>query len=111
MLNSRTAISPRSLRRSPALYGRCSRRLGRSLLRLEAEVDNPSHNPLPFGLGYHPYFRVPLVLGGTDEQCLVQVEASRYWELKDNLPSGTRVPVDAAHDLTKPRKYSDLIER
>ena len=34
-------------------------RLGDGALRLEADVYNPDRVPLPFGLGYHPYFRLP----------------------------------------------------
>ena len=34
-------------------------------LRLEAEVHNPDTVELPFGLGYHPYFRLPFA--GTDK--------------------------------------------
>ena len=46
----------------PADYRiRVTCRLGRQSLRLEAVVDNPDRRPLPFGLGYHPYLRVPLL--------------------------------------------------
>ena len=34
-------------------------RLGSGQLRVEAEAVNPNGRTLPFGLGYHPYFRVP----------------------------------------------------
>src|SRR5207248_691772 len=42
-------------------------------LRVEAEVSNPDQVSLPFGLGYHPYFSVPLAPGGTADDCTVQV--------------------------------------
>ncbi len=82
-------------------------RLERGQLSLHAEVYNPDRVNLPFGLGYHPYFRVPLG-GGTPEECLIQVPAARYWELRDNLPTGRQLPVDGPRDLTTARAYASL---
>ena len=83
-------------------------RLFAGRLRLEAEVENPDKVSLPFGLGYHQYFRVPLTPDGSADDCLVQVPAGEYWELSDNLPTGRRLPVDAGRDLTRPRRYAEL---
>ena len=69
-------------------------RLGKGTLRLEAEVRNPDAKPLPFGLGYHPYFRL-----GDGEESRVEVPAREYWVLEANLPTGERLPVDASRDL------------
>src|SRR5207253_4957215 len=74
-------------------------------LRLEAVVDNPDSVPLPFGLGYHPYFRVPQVPG---EETAVEVPAQGFWELDTSLPTGVRQPVSSARDLTAPRPLRDL---
>ena len=82
-------------------------RLGSGSLRLEAEVSNPDTKPLPFGLGYHPYFKLPFTHGDA-AACRVQVPARSYWPLTDSLPNGERVPVDAVRDLQKPRRYGDL---
>jgi len=62
-------------------------RLGKGTLRLEAEVRNPDAKPLPFGLGYHPYFRL-----GEGEESRVEVPAREYWVLEGNLPTGQRLP-------------------
>ena len=78
-------------------------RLGRGSLRVEAEVRNPDRSRLPFGLGYHPYFRLPFT-SGRAEDCTIDVPAGEYWELVENLPSGERRPVDAARDLNRPRQ-------
>ena len=43
---------------------RLTARLGKGTLRLEAEVTNPDTVPLPFGLGYHPYFLADTQAGG-----------------------------------------------
>jgi aldose 1-epimerase len=88
------------LRLTLRLSGRC--------LRLEAEVVNLKPEPLPFGLGYHPYFRVPFVPGTAAEEYTVKVPARSMWKLEESLPDGTRLPVDAAHDLNRPRPFSEL---
>lgn len=71
-------------------------------LRLTATVQNPDKNPLPFGLGFHPYFR----LATPDTKVLAP--ARSFWDLKDSLPTGTRLPVDAARDLNSPRAAGSL---
>ena len=83
-------------------------RLGSGTLRLEAEVFNPDTKPLPFGLGYHPYFKLPFAPGGDAAPCLVQVPARSYWPLADSLPGGEKRSVDPARDLSAPRRYGDL---
>lgn len=82
-------------------------RLGFGSLRLEAEVFNPDTQPLPFGLGYHPYFKLPFAPGDNND-FLVQVPARSYWPLTESLPGGAPVPVDAARDLQTPRRYGEL---
>ena len=93
----------------PADYRlRVTFRLAADRLRVEAQVENLERAPLPFGLGYHPYFRVPLSPGGKADDCRVQAGARSYWELQESLPTGTRKPVDAARDLNAPRRFTDL---
>ena len=82
-------------------------RLGAGLLRVEAEVVNPDSRPLPFGLGYHPYYRVPFAPEAAADY-LVQVPAREAWTLVESLPTGDRRPVDPAEDLTAPRRFADL---
>jgi aldose 1-epimerase len=83
-------------------------RLGHNLLRLEATVRNPDAVPLPFGLGYHPYFKLPFTSSGAAEHCTVEVPAGEFWELEANLPTGRRALVDAARDLNKPCPFGGL---
>jgi aldose 1-epimerase len=93
----------------PADYQiRITYRLTAASLRIEALVENPDRTTLPFGLGYHPYFRVPLVVGGRGEDCWVEVPARSYWELHESLPTGVRRPVDAPRDLNRFRRFSEL---
>jgi aldose 1-epimerase len=79
-------------------------RLQADRLRLEAVVDNPDTVPLPWGLGYHPYFQLPHGAAGA----LVRCPARSFWELDASLPTGAVKPVDAARDLRAPRRYGDL---
>jgi aldose 1-epimerase len=68
---------------------RTTYRLGESSLRCEVIVTNPGPEPLPFGIGFHPYFRCAS-FGGDD--ALVGVDAGKRWQLIDNLPTGALEP-------------------
>lgn len=83
-------------------------RLGRGILRIEAVVTNPDSVDLPFGLGYHPYFRLPFSGSSDPASSIIDVPAAEFWELDGNLPTGTRRVVDAGRDLNKARKYGEL---
>ncbi|MFO0880069.1 MAG: aldose 1-epimerase [Gemmataceae bacterium] len=81
---------------------RLTYRLSRGALRLEAEVHNPDSRPLPFGLGYHPYF----AMGPGD--LTVEVPAQDYWVLEESLPTGECRHVDDIRDLNVARPCSAL---
>ena len=87
---------------------RLTYRLREKVLRLEAEVSNPDRQPLPFGLGFHPYFRLPFVEGAAAAACTVQVPAGMYWELQDSLPTGKLRVVDTLRDLNAPQPFTEL---
>jgi aldose 1-epimerase len=87
---------------------RVTYRLTVDALRIEAEVSNPDSRPLPWGLGYHPYFRVPFAPGMAAADCKAVVPAKSYWILEDSLPSGESCPVYASRDLNTPRRYAEL---
>jgi aldose 1-epimerase len=82
--------------------------LGDGRLRLEASVHNPDTVPLPFGLGYHPYFRIPFAAGGKADDCTVTVPARSFWVLEESLPTGEKRPVAGERDLNTPRPYGEL---
>ncbi len=74
----------------PADYAlQATYRLGESHLRFEAAVTNSGPNPLPFGLGFHPYFRCA-AFGGDD--ALIAIDAGKQWQLVESLPTGALVP-------------------
>jgi aldose 1-epimerase len=70
-------------------------------LALEATVKNSSDVPLPFGLGYHPYF-------GVSPGDHIESSARGRWELQDSLPTGKVLPLDAKFDLRHPRLVEEL---
>ena len=85
----------------PADFAICvTHRLRPTRLEIRAEVHNPDSRPLPFGLGYHPYFRMPLVPNSSASDCTVQTQVREVWELQQYLPTGTRRAVDGMLDLT-----------
>ena len=71
-------------------------------LSCQATVRNRCAGPLPFGLGFHPYFRVT---GPTDR---IMAPASGRWELVESLPTGKVIRVDGAYDLREPRIVGDI---
>lgn len=101
--------APEELHLWPADYRiRLTYRLSSSNLRLEAEVSNPDQKTLPFGLGYHPYFRIPFVAGRPRDEVKLQVSAKKYWELEDTLPTGRQLPLDGQRDLNRPRSFNQV---
>jgi aldose 1-epimerase len=75
---------------------RLTYRLLQRRVRIEAAVDSANAEPLPFGLGFHPYFTVA-PFGG--EEAVVLAPAQRYWELEAGLPTGKVPAVDGPRDL------------
>ncbi len=57
-------------------------------LRADFTVRNPTDSPLPWGLGTHPYFRVPLSPKSEPGHCTVYAPVSKIWELENFLPTG-----------------------
>jgi aldose 1-epimerase len=58
-------------------------------LRLEVMVRNVGDDPLPFGVGFHPYFRFPCADDGIERNRLL-APARSVWELVENLPTGEK---------------------
>jgi len=86
-------------------------------------IENPSEEPLPWGFGTHPYFRLPLrdsrirensgvrepdgriLTNSATTQCLLEVPAAEQWELVDCLPTGIRRPVSEEKDFRDGEYY------
>ncbi len=73
--------------------------LVRSRLRSRFRISNPGNQKLPWGLGTHPYFKLPLGPNGRADACLIEVPAKKRWELENCLPTGRLIPVDEENDL------------
>jgi aldose 1-epimerase len=69
--------------------------LAGNTLRCDLLIENPDDHALPWGLGVHPYFRLPLSAEKDQEKrrtlaekCRITVPAAKHWELIDMLPTG-----------------------
>ncbi|RUL89766.1 aldose 1-epimerase [Tautonia sociabilis] len=80
---------------------------GRSLT-LDATIANESEGDLPYGLGFHPYFRLPFGGGGDLDRTKVVIPASRFWVLDDSIPTGATLPVDDALDFRRGKPMRGL---
>jgi aldose 1-epimerase len=66
-------------------------KLAGGALEVETLLENQSSDPMPVGVGYHPYFQVP---DTPRDQCKVHVAAREHLELSPLLiPTGERTPV------------------
>ena len=78
-----------------------------SVLRAEFTVRNPDDKPLPWGLGTHAYFRLPLG-GASAEQCTVFAPVIQSRELQDCLPTGTTTDMPVNARLQQCPNYGSL---
>lgn len=79
------------------------------VLRIDAIAENNSSDPMPFGLGFHPYFKVPLSKDSSKDACIIQVPAARRWELVELLPTGKILDVEGKYDLRSGQKLEGLL--
>ncbi|HHV62965.1 MAG TPA: aldose 1-epimerase [Firmicutes bacterium] len=84
-------------------------RLKDGLLAIEATATNKGPDPMPFGLGFHPYFRVPLTSDSSKASCFIKLPAGKRWEMLDLLPTGRILPVEGKYDLRPGRSLENLI--
>lgn len=66
---------------------------------IDAVVSNPSAVDLPWGLGYHTYFRLPLSSETSTDDTRIVVPAARRWVLDGFLPTGEKQSLPASLDL------------
>lgn len=77
-------------------------------LRCDVRIVNPDTVPLPWGLGTHPYFRVPLAPENPTDSCLIEAPAAEEWQLIDCLPTGERTAVSPEKDLRGGARFDRL---
>ena len=78
------------------------------VLRCDVTVENPDDVPLPFGLGTHPYFRLPLAAGGDAARCTVEVPAAKHRVAENGVPTGETVEPAAHLDLRDGPEFGTL---
>lgn len=102
--------APETISLWPADYRlRVRYRLSASRLRIEAEIDNMASQRLPFGLGYHPYYRLPFLPGTDAADYLMQAYSWTSWELEDSLPTGEQLStLDTNLDFPVPRRVGEI---
>lgn len=72
-------------------------------LRSQFRIVNPDTRPLPWGLGMHTYFKLPLCPEGRLEDCLIDAPAHKLWVLDNSLPTGQVIDVPADRDIRRSR--------
>ncbi|MBX7186787.1 MAG: aldose 1-epimerase [Vicinamibacteria bacterium] len=77
-------------------------RVRNAALEIDVVAENTGERTLPAGFGLHPYFRRP-------EPGVLQVPASKRWELVGNLPTGRILDVSGGYDLRQPRRLDGLV--
>jgi aldose 1-epimerase len=70
-----------------------------SALVVECLVENVGGGPMPFGLGYHPYFAIPDVPDATADEMTLQAPTGELWEATAGIPTGKRLPVPGELDF------------
>lgn len=78
-----------------------------STLTAHYTIENPDSRPLPFGLGTHPYFRVPLG-GASAGECQVRVPVEYGWELAGLLPTGRTVSPPVVGELAGGMPFAEM---
>ncbi|MGL4422916.1 MAG: aldose 1-epimerase [Gemmataceae bacterium] len=74
-------------------------------LRVSATIDAADGQALPWGLGYHGYFRLPS--GQTDY--VVQAAALRSWKLETGIPTRAVEIVRPEEDFREPRQLNSTV--
>lgn len=80
---------------------------GRSL-SLDAVVQNPGADPLPWGFGIHPYFRLPFDPGADQARTQVVIPARQHWVLDQAVPTGEIRPVAGQLDFQQGQPMQGL---
>ncbi|NMB46449.1 MAG: aldose 1-epimerase [Firmicutes bacterium] len=76
---------------------------------ITVEAENFGSEAMPFGIGFHPYFNVPLSPDSSKGQCTVRIPARQMWELEECLPTGRRLPVSGKRDLSRPTTLTTIM--
>jgi aldose 1-epimerase len=70
-------------------------------LTITTLIRNQHDEPIPVGLGHHPYFT--RALAGPGDEARLELPFNRYFVLEQALPHGPPVPVERRVDFRSPR--------
>ncbi len=78
-------------------------------LNLEFEGFNTGKRDMPVGVGFHPYFPLPIQEDGTRDSCSVKLPAHSYWPLgEEPIPTGEILTVqDTPYDVRNQTSLSN----
>ncbi len=84
--------------------------LKEGVLKIISRCVNKSDTPIPFGIGFHPYFNSPLSERSSKDNCTLMVPAKRLWELDDEcIPTGDLLELSGTEkDLSEPTKFDKV---
>jgi aldose 1-epimerase len=71
-------------------------------------AENIGDQPMPIGLGIHPYFPLPLGSVGSLDDCEISIDAPYYWAQEGYMPVGNAIPAEQSVDLRVPRSLRAL---
>lgn len=80
---------------------RCRYEVTGSSLRSRFEIINPDTVALPWGLGTHAYFKLPLSAESRADQCLLVAPPTTQYELIECLPTGQRSSLPGDFELNE----------
>lgn len=83
-------------------------RIAENRLETQFKITNPDTVPLPWGLGTHAYFKIPLGRDSAPRDCVIQVPITEKWELKECLPTGRRLPVEGPKTLKHGLRFGEV---
>jgi len=77
-------------------------------LTVQAFIQNHGAGPLPYGLGYHPYFVLPGVSDEPIDDYELQAGAEHFWPLEHGLPTGPMTSVPPEYQFEHFRRIGSL---
>jgi aldose 1-epimerase len=67
-------------------------RVSNGTLEVHTRLDNPSTEPMPVAIGYHPIFQLP---DGNRDDWTISLDARTHWiEVPQHLPTGETQPIE-----------------
>jgi aldose 1-epimerase len=71
-------------------------------LNVTTLIGNPDKKPLPWGLGFHPYFANPDLPDATADDMILRADANILWQSNEGIPTGRTIALPYSLDFRKP---------